>query len=223
MRRLLALAGVAAGLAVLAGCGVPVSGTATVLDNVPDTLMAPAATVPVPPREHKPPGGVFDIFLVFGGRTIAVPRPDDTTQQLLPQLLLNDLESGPNQLEAHEGITTALYGGATIVRIRGDVATVNIDASVGQLPEIALAQIIFTMTELANPTGNKPITKVAFYQAGSPVDAPNENGVYESRPLTRADVARFFPAGEIPVTTPTTKPPCSSTNRQSVQVGACPS
>lgn len=183
---LAALAGVA-----LAGtaCGVPVSSSPQAVHGVPAGLLLPAAATHVrPPRNSN---GVFDIYLVGGDQLVEVARAGSPT----PQSLLAALDTGPSTFESNvEGITSDVPLGAhvTVVKLHGHVATVNLDASFGEISLLGVAQIVYTVTQL------KGISEVAFYQAGSPVNAPNERGNYLSRPLTRADFGRFGPS--LPVT-----------------------
>jgi hypothetical protein len=234
MKRRLPLVALVAALLALAGCGVPVSNTAAVLQGVPVTLLQPAGRPYHPPAGHASSNGsgVFDIYLVAGDSLVAVPRtglPSGATPLDLEQLLLSDLEAGPRPGEYGEGITTQLPGGAqaTIVSVHPashgtpGVVTVNLDFSV-DLPLIALAQIVWTLTDVEN------ITEVTFYQAGKPVDTPIQTGAYEPGPLTEADYSRFKPAAVAPPSTNTShpkaaQPRCSGSNPQSVSLGDCPS
>lgn len=189
------LAGALAALAAVAlagtACGVPVSSSPQVVDGVPAGLLLPAAPTHVRPLPNS--SKVFDIYLVGGDALVEVARSGTPT----PQSLVAALDTGPSTFESNvEGITSDVPVGAhvTIVKLRGHVATVDLDASFGEISLLGVAQIVYTVTQL------KGITGVAFYQAGSPVNAPTERGNYLSRPLTRADFGRFGPS--LPVTSP---------------------
>lgn len=197
---------------LLGGCGIPMSSGPQVVTAVPDALLSPASKHKPPPKTQNP-GSAFDIFLAEGNDLVAVLRPGVST----PQALLSALEAGPTDVEATYGITTDIPSGtgASVVRVRGAVVTVNLEASFGYITTLAEAQIVFTLTQF------KGIDEVLFYEAGSPVLAPTEDGDYVSRPLTRQDFAHF--AAGVPLATTRPSVRCSPTGPRSGSGGGkCP-
>jgi hypothetical protein len=207
----------AALLAALAGaagtaCGVPVSSSPQLVSDVPAGLLLPAT--PAHARTPTSAEGVFDIYLVAGDQLVEVARAGHGT----PQSLVDALNAGPTHFEATvEGITTDVPTGAHVsfVRIRSHVATVNLDASFGEFNSLlGVAQIVYTVTQL------RGITEVAFFQAGGPVNVPTEDGIYVSRPLTRADFARDVPTVSVSGPPPTEHHTTATVPKCSLAVGS---
>jgi hypothetical protein len=178
---------VATGLALAAGCGVPV-------DDQPREIDAPGA--PYPPFGAGTPlapgaGPVREpLCLVRDDRLVRVARPVPGWPTIETQL--RDLLAGPQPAERDDGLTSALPGtmavtGIRISRGRVDLEVENPPDGAGRSDQVlAYGQIVCTLTTRPDVTG------VAFTQDGRPVGVPRADGSLTSDPLGAADYASLI-------------------------------
>ncbi|MGH8998279.1 MAG: GerMN domain-containing protein [Acidimicrobiia bacterium] len=203
MRRLLT-ATIVLALATAAGggCGVPTDETARDLPagEVPADL---AAAEPAVTTTTAPPSRPVDVTVYMMGtdRLVAVNR--QVGSPATPEKVVAALQRGPNEEEVRRGLRTAMIR-ATVIR---DVSTdgtsriAQVDFE-GFLPPAgpeqvsALAQIVYTLTELDNVTG------VNFTHQGRKTNVLTQNGSSNGLPLGRAAYARLAPLYPTPLTAP---------------------
>lgn len=186
---------VAVALAALAGAGCGVQG-----DGGPRTLSAkdvPYALLEAAPSTTASttvPGATkvgLSIFLVVGDRLHPVPR--QVTGPPTVAKALSVLLAGPEEDEVVGGLRSAINPAASLVPSRVDPATVAVDLSTefvqGPTSEqvLGLAQIVFTVTEIAGVTG------VRFSLEGAPIEVPTPAGT-TSGPLGRDAFSDLAPA-----------------------------
>jgi spore germination protein GerM len=185
MRRLLPL--LLAGLTLLAACGVPGDHSPHELDakNVPYSLLAPVAenTTTTQPSAFTPTNAVKIYLADAEGKLTAVTR--QVTAPSNASKAVESLLNGPSKEEAdklHSAITTD----TKLLGIDGpDDGLVVLDLShhlldiTGRQQIIALAQVVYTATELAD------VDRVLFQIDGENVEVPNGNGKLTASPLGR--------------------------------------
>jgi spore germination protein GerM len=136
------------------------------------------------------------IFLVTSsGHLVAVARDVPATQESLAAVL-GVLVRGPTNIEAAEGLSSAVPAQTTVLGAvigSGGVATVDLGGTFGQLvgqAQIqAVAQIVFTATTLPG------VTSVTFELAGQAVDVPVASGAQ----VPSANRAQFAPLAPVVV------------------------
>jgi hypothetical protein len=182
-------------LATVSGCGIPVDAKPHALGSkdVPFDLLAPnAPTVPTTPSSTPGPIEVpVHIYLmaptgqlVAANRLVPFPAPLDA--------VLTALVAGPTSTEITAGIQSAVPIATKVLSasISAGVAIVNLNDTFGQLvgPSqiLAVAQIVFTATDLAGVSG------VAFELTGQPVEVPVVGGA-QVPVATRAQFASLAP------------------------------
>lgn len=206
MRRLVA---VAATLALLgSACGLDTESEPRTIpsDEVPFGLLAPAQTTTTTTEPPDPvPGREFQVFLVNGDNDlVAAPRtlPADATVGDLIRALLE----GANDDEADSGLRSLI---SPETRLRGvsrrdpQVAVIDLSSEFavpqGEAGILAVAQVVFTATQLTTVTG------VIFSLDGTEIEAPRGNGTLTKGPLTRFLYQKLLPPE--PTTTTTSDPP----------------
>lgn len=131
------------------------------------------------------------VYLLQGGHLVPVVRSVDSPLSL--QKVLHALVEGPTDSEATSGLQSAINIQAklTSTGVAGGVATIDLGGAFGQIGGreqiLAVAQVVFTVTNLASVTG------VVFTEASQPVDAPAGDGTLTSGPLVRQDFATLAP------------------------------
>ena len=193
-RRAGTAAAVAALTAVaLAGCGLPVDGTARAVDpkEVPYGLLRPepTATASVELKSAVRAGPAQLYLLGADDRLVAVPAGVGRTLPTSARLgaLFALLERGPDDTQRGEGLGSALTPGVQI-RLRDltdGTAQVQVDAapkdpSADRLP-LAIGQLVLTATSLSD------VTAVQLVRDGAPVEVPLPGGALTSAPLSRQD------------------------------------
>jgi spore germination protein GerM len=148
----------------------------------------------VPTTQSSTPGPIevpVHIYLIApSGQLVARDRLVPFPAPL--EAVLTGLVAGPTSTETTAGIQSAVPVATRVLSasISAGVATVNFSATFGQLvgPSqiLAVAQIVFTATDLAGVSG------VAFELTGQPVEVPVANGV-QVPVATRAQFASLAP------------------------------
>jgi spore germination protein GerM len=191
-RRPLRLCALLAAVAV-AGCGVPVETAPRSLPPVATASGATPASTPGSTSSARPGSPAEVLFLVRGGRLVAVRRP--ATGPLTPQAALTHLFAGPTAAEHDAGMTSALTGIGTgaQVRLDGSVAVVDL----GGRPEgtdrsdeiLAYGQVVCTL--VARPE----VDAVSFLLDGRTTAVPRADGSLTWLPVSRADYATLVTHG----------------------------
>jgi len=174
-----------------AACGIPTSGTPTAIDkkDVPFHLLSPSTPTTT---GSTVPGAVTvqeQIFLVSGAIQTLVPVDRDvvvpTTLSATVTEALIALLKGPTATESDSGLTTYLSSTKTRVsaKVSGGIATVDFTSNpiqlVGATETLAIAQVVFTATEVTGVTG------VLFEIAGIPTPVPTASGATVPGPVDR--------------------------------------
>ena len=191
----MALATLAALVITASACGIPTGGppSAIAKDNVPRQLpspVAPTTTNPAAPPAVSVPEMVYLVapsqHLIAVSRDIQVPA---TPTQILEALL-----EGPTTAEAGNELQSFLTG-ATVVSasLAGGVVTVDFATNpvqvVGPDQTLAIAQVVFTLTQQPNVTG------VLFQIAGRPIGVPTAGGDQVPGPVGRSS---YVPQAPLP-------------------------
>ncbi len=175
-------------LAVAASCSVRTQSDPEVIDKreVPFGLANDEAPDTDAPTSTQ--GQDFAVYLLGpGGAVTRTVRTGDGAAT--PARSLRSLLRGATDVETAFGLGSAIPSGTTLrsVAVKGDLATVDLegalDRAVGADRIDALAQIVYTLTELP------PIARVRFELDGEPIEVPTRDGELTSRPVTRADYA----------------------------------
>lgn len=204
--------------ALVAGCGVPVTGKPEVLSTsaVPYNLLqspTPSSSGASPtgtgtgtgsrtgtaqPTTPAPAGQVTGrvAFVADEQRVVLQPRtvPSGTPLEVT-QALLRQLEAGPTQTERTRGLASAVATGTGLraTSIVGQLAMIDLaEETPVQAPDrlrVAVAQIVLTATSQAG------VTQVLLSRAGQPVSAPLANGSLTSEPLTARDYRSLISTG----------------------------
>jgi spore germination protein GerM len=170
-------------LGVLAGCGIPMDDAAV---RVSGANLPPERA----PAEATAKADVLTLYLVDGPILRAVARPEPGPLQARIRALLE----GPRDTESADGLRsaippgTALNGasivaGEAVVDFTDDFLTI-----VGEEHLLALAQVVFTATEVPGVVG------VRFLVDGEAVPVARGDGQLAARPMTRDDYAAMAPA-----------------------------
>lgn len=194
MRRRAAVVVVAALVALVAACGVREDRTPRPLasDEVPFGLLAPATSI------AEPLPGVADteqstIWLVDNEGLLARSRraiepPVDVVDVV--RVLLDPV----TEAEADAGLRSNIPAGTQLLGIDGPAdGLVTVDLSrelltvTGELQRLALAQVVFTVSGLAN------VDRVLFRFDGQAAEVPGRGDELTGEPLTRADFEQFDP------------------------------
>ena len=184
--------------AVLCSCGVPTNDGPQALPNksVPFGLLSPSTTTPsttlAPGPSLATPVTVYFVSGTTGhliGILRHVPFPGSEQERI------GALLQGPTNAETAFGITTSITTSTPTrvlsVSTAGATVTVNLTSEFAQLtgPELisAVAQIVYTVTELPSVTG------VLFQIAGQPVSVPVASGTLASTPVNRTEYSSLAP------------------------------
>ena len=174
-------------LCLPSGCGVSAESRPRPIphDRVPAALSNPP---PDPSTTDRGGAAAFTVYLIDGDRLRPVPRA--ALGGISPAARLEALRAGPTSDETAAGLGSALNEETRIQisRVAGGTATVDLPpalaALVGSDQVLALAQLVFTLTE------DPSIGRVIFTVDGEPVAAPVGDGALIGRAVDRGD----FPA-----------------------------
>ena len=174
-------------LCLVTGCGVPADPAPRniPIEEVPFGLLGTTTTSrPVPTARAT-------VFLVKDDRLVPIRR--EVPAPLAPTAVLAAVVAGPTSQEAASGVRSALVTGVMVVQVAGGTATVRLDGDfvAADIREqiLALAQLVYTITELAGIGG------VLFTFDGQPAEVPTAQGSLKVGVATRADFAAVGPAG----------------------------
>ena len=195
MRRAIVLGLVALAATAVAGCGVPVDQSPTVLprQGVPFGLLdqSAASTTTTSPG-NSPVEVTVQIFLLSpNGHLVAVTR--DVPFPAPMTAVLGALVDGPTDAEAANALQGAVPAQTTVVSatVSNGVATIDLGGTfsqlVGQNEIDAVAQVVFTATALAG------VTQVAFELDGQAVAVPTAGGA-DVAVANRSQFASMAPA-----------------------------
>ncbi|WP_158548466.1 GerMN domain-containing protein [Blastococcus sp. TF02A-26] len=187
---------VAAGLAVLTGCGLPSGGDAETIptSEVPYGLLS---SPPTPPASSSEPQGAGTQVYLLGPDDVLVPSGREVTGTGVSdrlQDLLGHLAAGPTAEERAGGLTTVLAPGTglTVTAVDGDTVTLDLtgpgEPPTGQESRLAVGQIVLTAATLPG------VAAVLLTQDGEPLEAPLPTGELTTRPLTAPDYAALLVA-----------------------------
>jgi hypothetical protein len=184
-----------------AGCGVQDDSAPRPLEaaDVPFDLLAPGTSVAKPDTGEGPTRAVWFVdnngLLARGERALEAPV---TVAEILESLL-----EGVSDAEANNGLRSNIASGTRLLGVEGPVdglVTVDLSGEIltvsRELQRLALAQVVFTATGLAN------VDRVLFEFDGERAEVPGAGDELTSAPLTRADFAQFDPTA----TTTTIRP-----------------
>jgi spore germination protein GerM len=190
-----------------AGCGIPASSgpQAIAKGNIPSRLLNPGSTT-TSTNPNPPPVYVTEQIYLVDPNLHLTPRnrniaPPANLTQIVDALLL-----GPIAAESAEGIqsfvtsTSPLSGSnRAVVTVANGIATVNFATNPVQVVGaaqtlLAIAQVVFTVTQQPNVTG------VLFQIAGQPIEVPiGPNGALVPGPVNQAQYPAQAP---VPTATP---------------------
>ncbi|MGH2685480.1 MAG: GerMN domain-containing protein [Actinomycetota bacterium] len=173
-------------VALLVACGVPSEETPRDLaaDSVQFDLLAPSSSTTsttAPPDARR----TVEIFLLRNEQL--APRDRQMPADTDPGDVIAELLIGPNDDERSRGFGTAIPDGTELIGHGLDDGTLTLNLTEelntvqGELQTIAVAQMVFTATELDTVSG------VRFQIEGTAVQVPQGDGTATSSPLTRAD------------------------------------
>ena len=186
---------------ILGGCGVPDDDVPQALDpeDVPFSLLATSTTTTT--TAPSPPPVVDEMARVYlvdntSGRLVEVLRPVPAPATV--RLALQKLLEGPTEEELARGLSSSIAASTQLLGVEHPTAgIVAVDLSdlsgiAGEGQRVALAQVVFTATAVADVTG------VLFKFDGQPSEAPNAEGESTTEPLGRDDFAVFDPDAGAP-------------------------
>ncbi len=176
---------------VLVGCGVPsdTSPRAVPPENVPFGLLDRDETVP--PSTSPPASATLMVYLVSGARLAGVRR--EAPAPAMPDTALRALLLGPTSEEAARGFRTAIAtaSGVSSSGIENGLVRVELGPSFDRTGSsdhiLAVAQIVYTVTELAGVEG------ASFTLSGRAVEVPRSDGTLTAGPVRRQDFATVAP------------------------------
>ncbi len=187
-----ALIGVAA--LALSACGIPTASTPTPIarSDVPYHLLDPASTSTTGPGTPPAVGVSEQIYLVAPtGHLVATTRevavPASLTQ------VTGALLAGPTMTESASGIQSFLSRTGVQVTLDAPTGVATVDFTsdpiqvVGPDQTLAIAQVVYTLTQQAGVTG------VSFEIAGKAIEVPTAAGAQVPGPVNRADYAPQAP------------------------------
>ena len=201
-------------LALLGGCGVPA-------EDLPEPVPTAGIHDTESPDDDPADGTGMTVYLVRGADLLPVMRATavKTTGQALELLV-----EGPTRAEAADGVRTALPPEVVGVQRRPNegIATVAVTRGftgiTGGNQLLAVAQIVWTLTELPTVTG------VRFTVEGAPVEVPTDEGL-TARPVDRDDygsVAPDPPPAPTGSDTPAAETPAADTPAGDTAAGGTP-
>jgi len=169
----------------LAGCAIPTQGSPQAIpaSKVPHSLLdphLPTTTTTLPNPSSLVPVKVFFLNAAnqfqSEGRVVQLPAALES--------ILTSLMAGPSQVEATNGVTTAIPDNVAVLSAttQGNVVTVNMNSAFDQIAgdntELAVGQIVATVAA-ANGNG----TGVMFEIDGQHTNVPIANGSQVSGPV----------------------------------------
>ena len=180
LRNFLGLGCIAAALATMAGCGLPVDASPVPIPSsqIPQSLSEPGATQPI---FNLKVGVPISTYLIAPGgiQLVEVVRYVPRGKPVTPQAVLAALEAGPTPTEADENVTTAVPPSADLISGGVDadgLLRVELDSSYGSLlPQqqaLYFAQIVWTVTSSDLPY----VRGVAFEYQNAFVEPEIGNG-----------------------------------------------
>jgi spore germination protein GerM len=195
-RQLVACA-VLVGLALgLAACGIPTAAAPTPIakSDVPYHLLNPPTTTTTLAGSSPAVGVPEQIYLVApNGHLVAATRevavPASLTQ------IVGALLAGPTATESATGIQSFLNRTGVQVALAGSTGVATVDFTtnpiqvVGPDQTLAIAQVVYTLTQQPGVTG------VMFEIGGKSIEVPTAAGAQVPGPVTRAD---FLPQAPLP-------------------------
>ena len=186
---------------LVGGCGVPDDDVPQALeaDDVPFSLLATSTTTTT--TAPSPPPVVDEMARIYlvdntSGRLVEVLRPVPAPATV--RLALQKLLEGPTEEELARGLSSSIAASTELRGVEhpapGIVAVDLSDLSgiAGEGQRVALAQVVFSATAVADVTG------VLFKFDGQPSEAPNAEGESTTEPLGRDDFAVFEPDAGAP-------------------------
>jgi spore germination protein GerM len=167
---------------LLAGCGVPVDDAAVPVSNA-------ELTPERAPAEATASTDVLTLYLVDGSglRAVARPEPGPLADRIATLL------EGPRDTESASGLRSAIPPGTRLHEAAIVDGDANLDFSeefltiVGEEHLLALAQVVFTATEVPGVRG------VRFLVDGRTVPVARADGQLTGRAVTRDDYAAMAP------------------------------
>jgi spore germination protein GerM len=180
--------GAAAALAV-AGCGLPIQGSATEVpdDEVPFGLLEVGPPIVVPPT----PGPTVALHLVDGQQLVAVERPvppDGEGAAGDVAAAIGALQEGPTAEEEQRGLDSALAAEEALVAgvaVQAGVAVVDLGEPFTEIrPDrqlLALGQIVLTLTSRPG------VGQVRFRLQERAVEVPRADGSLTADPVSADD------------------------------------
>ncbi len=174
----------------VAACGIPTSGGPTAISkkDVPFHLLSPASPTTSTSIVSSAVEVPELIFLVAPTQTLApVSRsiPASTTLNGTLTEVLEALLAGPKASESASGLQTFLTGSKTRVsaKVAGGIATIDFATNpiqvVGANQTLAIAQVVYTATQLPGVTG------MVFQIGGQPIEVPTASGATVPGPVDR--------------------------------------
>ncbi|MCY3786391.1 MAG: GerMN domain-containing protein [bacterium] len=186
--------GVVGLLAVAAACGVPQDPAPRILDAsvLPEELAEPATTTTS--TEAPVPRQAVSLYFV-DGEGLGAPAERDLATPAGPVAALEALIAGPTEAEASGGLTSVIPAETVILSseltngvLRVDLAAGALEQIEGELQRLAVAQLVFTATELAG------VDWLWVLIEGQPRALPTDEGDVEA-PVGRVHYASLGPAG----------------------------
>jgi hypothetical protein len=184
--------GVALVVMVASGCGVRSQSSPTAIesDEVPFGLLEPEAGTADPDT-----GGfaAAEVTIYLMGSNGLLPVDREVARPAGPRKLLRALMAGPTPDESALGLQSALDPDAPPPTVERSGRRIQVELheaffTEGGPPSGALAQIVYTLTEL------EPRARVQFLVEGEPVEVPRGDGVLTNRPVDRDDYTEQAPA-----------------------------
>ncbi|MCE2524382.1 MAG: GerMN domain-containing protein [Acidimicrobiia bacterium] len=186
--------GLLGALALTAGaCGVPQDPAPRVLDasELPEELAVPSTTT----TSTQPPVPRQAVNLYFvDGEALGVPVERDLATPAGPIAALEALIAGPTAEEASAGLTSVIpvemvirTSDLTDGVLRVDLAAGALEQIEGELQRLAIAQLVYTATELAG------VEWLWVLIEGEPRALPTDEGDVEA-PVGRVHYASLGPA-----------------------------
>jgi hypothetical protein len=175
----------------LAGCAIPTQGEPQTIpaSKVPHSLLDPH--LPTTTTTLPNPSSLVPVKVVFLNSATQVLQPEGRVVQLPAALdsILSSLIAGPSQVEATNGVTTAIPDNVVVLSAitQGSVVTVNLNSAFAQITGsntgLAVGQIVATVAA-ANGNG----TGVLFEIDGQHTDVPIANGSQVPGPVYLLEV-----------------------------------
>ena len=191
MRARVLVGGVALVVVVASGCGVRSESSPTAIepDDVPFGLLESEAGT------ADPDAGGFaatEVTIYLMGANGLLPVDREVARPAGPRKILRALVAGPTPEESAFGLQSALDPEASVPEVERDGRRFRVELheeffTEGGPPSGALAQVVYTLTEL------EPRARVQFLVGGEPVEVPRGDGRLTSRPVDRDDYAEQAP------------------------------